>query len=168
MQSRPPFNSANRKCEQGLRRQGNQAADVIGHGPSRGRNMVQANDVVRAQHQAMTYWQQQLSAEGFTTVVFAHHLDRLEPLNRLLPCVPWSGRLAAASPPRFPLAGQLACVWTDPVSSPRTTSLSGSGAEAGAGPGAGSRPYVKAWQNARHVRRLSNDGELGWSRPLMK
>lgn len=27
--------------------------------------------------------------------------------------------------------------------------------EAGAGPGAGSRPYLKAWQDARHVRQLS-------------
>ncbi|MFI5808389.1 AAA family ATPase [Streptomyces sp. NPDC051561] len=41
-------------------------------------------DVVRAQHQAVPYDHQQLSAEGFDTVVFAHNLRRLEPfLQRL-------------------------------------------------------------------------------------
>ncbi|MDX2557606.1 ATP-binding protein [Streptomyces stelliscabiei] len=36
-------------------------------------------DVVRAQHQAMTYSHQQLAAEGFNTIVFAGNLHRLEP-----------------------------------------------------------------------------------------
>lgn len=41
-------------------------------------------DVVRAQHQAMTYSHQRLAAEGFNTVVFADALYRLEPfLERL-------------------------------------------------------------------------------------
>jgi hypothetical protein len=41
-------------------------------------------DVVRAQHKAMTYSHQQLAAEGFNTVVFADTLYRLEPfLNQV-------------------------------------------------------------------------------------
>ncbi|MFJ5779892.1 AAA family ATPase [Streptomyces sp. NPDC093094] len=41
-------------------------------------------DVVRAQHQAMTYSHQHLAAEGFTTVVFADTLNRLEPFLKRL------------------------------------------------------------------------------------
>ncbi|MFJ2745893.1 AAA family ATPase [Streptomyces sp. NPDC087440] len=41
-------------------------------------------EVVRAQHQALPYDHRKLTAEGFTTVVFAHNLRRLEPfLHRL-------------------------------------------------------------------------------------
>ncbi|MDX2998800.1 ATP-binding protein [Streptomyces scabiei] len=41
-------------------------------------------DVVRAQHKAMTYSHQQLAAEGFNTIVFADNLYRLEPLLKRL------------------------------------------------------------------------------------
>lgn len=41
-------------------------------------------DVVRAQHQAMTYSHQQLAAEGFNTIVFASNLHRLEPFLKRL------------------------------------------------------------------------------------
>ncbi|MDX3209493.1 ATP-binding protein [Streptomyces scabiei] len=41
-------------------------------------------DVVRAQHKAMTYSHQQLAAEGFNTIVFANSLYRLEPLLKRL------------------------------------------------------------------------------------
>jgi predicted kinase len=41
-------------------------------------------DVVRAQHQAMTYSHQRLAAEGFNTVVFADTLYRLEPFLKRL------------------------------------------------------------------------------------
>ncbi|MDQ0828202.1 hypothetical protein QF032_000046 [Streptomyces achromogenes] len=42
------------------------------------------DDVVRAQHKAMTYSHQQLAAEGFNTIVFADNLYRLEPLLKRL------------------------------------------------------------------------------------
>ncbi|MCX5355592.1 ATP-binding protein [Streptomyces mirabilis] len=41
-------------------------------------------DIVRAQHQAMTHSHQRLAAEGFNTVVFADTLYRLEPLLKRL------------------------------------------------------------------------------------
>jgi predicted kinase len=41
-------------------------------------------DVVRAQHQAMTLSHQSLAREGFNHVVFAHDLNRLEPYLRRL------------------------------------------------------------------------------------
>ncbi|MDX3132189.1 ATP-binding protein [Streptomyces europaeiscabiei] len=41
-------------------------------------------DVVRAQHRAMTYSHQQLAAEGFNTIVFADNLHRLEPFLKRL------------------------------------------------------------------------------------
>ncbi|MBP5880713.1 ATP-binding protein [Streptomyces scabiei] len=42
------------------------------------------DDVVRAQHQAMTHSHQQLAAEGFNTIVFASNLHRLEPFLKRL------------------------------------------------------------------------------------
>lgn len=41
-------------------------------------------DVVRSQHQAMTYSHQRLAAEGFNTIVFADNLHRLEPFLKRL------------------------------------------------------------------------------------
>ncbi|MET8168875.1 ATP-binding protein [Streptomyces sp. NPDC005329] len=51
---------------------------------SRPANRRVPEDVVRAQHKAMTYSHQQLSAEGFNTIVFADNLYRLEPLLKRL------------------------------------------------------------------------------------
>lgn len=42
------------------------------------------DDVVRAQHQLMTFSHQSLAREGFNHVVFAHDLNRLEPYLRQL------------------------------------------------------------------------------------
>ncbi|MET9734542.1 ATP-binding protein [Streptomyces sp. NPDC006458] len=41
-------------------------------------------DVVRSQHQAVTYSHQQLAAEGFHTIVFADNLRRLDPFLKRL------------------------------------------------------------------------------------
>ncbi|WP_059256582.1 ATP-binding protein [Streptomyces reticuli] len=43
-----------------------------------------ADDVVRRQHEAMTFSHQSLAREGFTQVFFAHDLNRLEPYLRRL------------------------------------------------------------------------------------
>ncbi|MFE1383436.1 AAA family ATPase [Streptomyces sp. NPDC058740] len=42
------------------------------------------DDVVRRQHEAMTFSHQSLAREGFTHIVFAHDLNRLEPYLRRL------------------------------------------------------------------------------------
>ncbi|MER5781272.1 ATP-binding protein [Streptomyces mobaraensis] len=51
---------------------------------SRPDNRRVPEDVVRAQHQAMVHSHQRLAAEGFTTIVFADTLHRLEPVLRRL------------------------------------------------------------------------------------